>query len=279
MRRSFYGGPRVKDLQVVPCGNCIGCRATQAREWTMRIMHERRMHDDAWFLTLTYSDEEVPENGSLRAKDFQAFIKAVRREHEAKSIRFYGCGEYGESTKRPHYHAVLFGCGFMDRTPIRSGANGPIWRSESLERYWGHGISEFGSVTDASAAYVAGYVRKKISKKVYPEAYERVNSWTGEVVDIEQEFSRMSLRPAIGRHWIQRYWRDVYPKDYVVMQGREFKPPRYYDKYMDAEHPEVMMDVREKRINEVQEVSDYTLNAREVEHVARVGLFENRSTM
>ena len=264
---------------MVPCGGCIGCRSRQAAEWTMRIMHERRMHEHAWFLTLTYSDEELPDNGSLCAKDFQKFFKAVRRKHEAKSVRYFGCGEYGESTKRPHYHAVLFGCNFVDRSIIRDSRNGPVWRSESLDRFWGHGISEFGSVTNASSAYVAGYVRKKVSKKIYPEAYERVDALTGEIVEIEQEFSRMSLKPAIGRDWIQRYWEDVYPRDFVVMDGKEYRPPRYYDKFMDAEHPDVMMEVRAKRYEEIKEVTDYELNAREVTHMARVGLFENRSKM
>lgn len=281
VRKSFYPGPRINDLQEVPCGNCLGCRARQAAEWTMRIMHESRMHDDAWFLTLTYDQERLPENGSLSSRDFQGFFKALRKGQPAKSIRYFGCGEYGDTSKRPHYHAVVFGCPFIDRRLKRTG----VWNSESLDRYWPRGISEFGRVTNASAAYVAGYVRKKISKKVYPEAYERVVPETGEVVCIEQEFSRMSLKPAIGRDWITQYWADVYPRDFVVIAGREFKPPRYYDKFMDLEDEkggdarrrEVMMHVREKRISELREVTDYELNAREVDHEARVDLFMNRS--
>lgn len=245
----------------------------------MRIVHERRMHEHACFLTLTYSPEEVPKYGSLCAKDFQRFFKALRRQHEAKSIRYFGCGEYGQSTQRPHYHAVLFGAPFFDREVIREGSNGPVWRSQSLDDFWGLGITEFGSVTNASAAYVAGYVQKKVSRKAFPEAYERYCSLTGEVVEVEQEFSRMSLKPAIGRQWIQRYWQDVYPRDFVVVDGREFRPPRYYDKWMEQEHPGVMMDVRAKRIDQSKEVSVYELNAREVSHKARARLFDNRSTM
>ncbi len=248
-------------------------------------MHESRMHESAWFLTLTYSDEEVPDNGSLDPRDFRAFVKAVRRDHEVKSIRYYGCGEYGESSQRPHYHAVLFGCDFMDRAHLRDSNSGPIWGSKTLDHYWGRGISEFGSVTNASAAYVAGYVRKKVSKKVYPEAYTRVNSLTGELVQIEKEFSRMSLKPAIGKEWIERFWGDVYPRDFIVMDGQEFKPPRYYDKWMDLdddkggarERRHTMMEVREKRITEALDVSNYTLQAREKIHTARVDLFSHRS--
>lgn len=39
----------------------------------------------------------------------------------------------------------------------------------------------------------------------------------------------MSLKPGIARGWFDKYWRDVYPHDRVVVRGKESKPPRYYD--------------------------------------------------
>lgn len=258
----------------VGCGSCIGCRADQARQWAVRILHERQLHDAAWFLTLTYSDERLPENGSLRAKDLSGFFKALRRR--VGEVRYFACGEYGERTQRPHYHAVLFGPWLLDRCVVRADEGGDVWRSESLEACWPHGFSEFGTVTAASASYVAGYVRKKVSRKAFPNADVRVDAETGELVDVEPEFARMSLRPAIGRRWIERYWRDVYPRDFVVFDGGEYKPPRYYDKWMDANHPEVMVNVRERRGLEAQEMSPYKLAAAEKIHLSRSSLFESR---
>ena len=52
---------------VVPCGHCLGCRFEQSRQWMVRVMHESLMHDYSVFLTLTYDDEELEENGSLCA--------------------------------------------------------------------------------------------------------------------------------------------------------------------------------------------------------------------
>lgn len=141
-----------------------------------------------------------------------------------------------------------------------------------------------------AASYVAGYVRKKVNKREEP--YTRVDSATGELVLLEREFSRSSRMPALGRPWVERYWRDVYPRDYVVMDGARMKPPRYYDKWMDAEHDpdspavttrcadcrehqEVMMQVREKRYEEIVDYED--LPAREANHRARVALLNPRS--
>lgn len=276
--RKIGDGPRVPWVQTVPCGHCLGCRAEQARQWTVRILHEKQMHDAAWFLTLTYNDEEMPENGSLKPKDLQRFFKALRKAEARKAdedwrpISFYACGEYGERTKRPHYHAILFGPDFLDKYLHRPG----VWRSPHLEDCWTMGNSEFGTVTASSAAYVAGYVRKKISRKVDPDAYERVDPDTGELVHIKPEFSRMSLRPAIGKRWIRKYWRDVYPADRVVIAGWEGKPPRFYDKWLEEHEPEMAVQVKKKRYEEMEDCSPYTLEAKEAIHASRLALYGGR---
>ena len=287
LRKSTFKFGRFRDLQEVGCGHCIGCRADQARDWSFRIMHEASMHEDSWFVTLTYSDDRIPQNGSLDPSHFQRFIKALRRRYPPRSVSFYGVGEYGEKTHRPHYHAVLFGADFLDRIYIGDRNGYPIWRAPSLENDWGHGICEFSTVTPASAAYTAGYVRKKISAKVDPDAYERCDPDTGELVTIEKEFSRMSLKPAVGLRWIKKYWRDVYPADMVVMDGKEFKPPRYYDTFMDfpdekggsEERRRIMMEVREKRIDEVIDLDDYKRKAKRRKHEWRIETYQQRDAI
>ena len=289
IKRKSLSGRGVYDELEVGCGVCLGCRAEQARDWAVRIMHELEMHESAWFVTLTYSNEELPENGSLRPEDLRGFFKALRRQY--KEVRYYVCGEYGEISQRPHYHAVLFGPDFLDRSAVRSSGASDVWRSECLERAWPYGLSEFGSVNYASASYVAGYVQKKVTARQDPEAYLRVDDETGELVYVEREFARMSLRPALGRRWLRQFWSDVYPRDFIVMNGREYRPPRYYDKLMDGDcrsdepcfagkcevHKRLMMEVREKRIGEHEDVSEYHRQAREKAHEARSRLFASRS--
>ncbi len=269
-RKSLYTKRHFTDMQVVPCGSCIGCRAEQARQWAVRMMHEARMHQANFFVTLTYDERRLPDNGALCPKDFQRFVKDLRKAEPDRRFSYFGCGEYGERTQRPHYHALLFGFDFLDKSRSADNQRPNVWRSETLENIWGRGRTEMGSVTMASASYVAGYVRKKVKA----ERYERCNTSTGEL--LQPEFARMSLRPAIGKRWIARHWKDVYPRDFVVIDGVEAKPPRYYDKWMDKYFPGVMEDVRQKRIDEGIELTKYQLAAGEKIKQATINLFEAR---
>lgn len=270
------GGPSPYYERTLPCGTCLGCRANQARDWSIRILHETSMHSSAWFLTLTYSNEDLPKNGSLSPTHLSGFFKTLRRKQPPKTVSYYACGEYGERTERPHYHAVLYGVDFLDRALSRRSRGLPIWRSQTLEDYWPYGLSEFSTVTPGSAAYVAGYVRKKVSKRVNPDAYSRVDTDTGEIVEIHPEFSRMSLKPAIGKRWIEKNWPDVYPRDFVVIQGNLFSPPRYYDKWMDEHHPSIMAAVRAQRDSDAIYLEEEKLAAKEKIHSARTQLFQTR---
>lgn len=271
------GGIRVLDRQTVPCGQCLGCRAIQARDWAVRIMHEKQFYRHAWFLTLTYDEENLPQYGSLDSGDLRAFIKSLRYRLRPQRISYYAVGEYGDLSKRPHYHAVLFGPELLDRVEHDPRGGHRTWRSRTIRDAWPHGLSEFGTVTSSSASYISGYVHKKRSKKTAPNRHLRVDPDTGEVVELEPEFNRMSLRPAIGLRWIEKYWQDVYPRDAVTFNGAQFKPPRYYDKWMEKNHPEIMIDVRNERWENAEWLSRYHLKAAEINHRARHRAFASRT--
>lgn len=214
----------------LPCGRCVGCRLERSRKWAMRCMHESQLHQHSSYLTLTYDDEHLPEDGSLNYRHFQLFMKRLRKEYG--KLRFYMCGEYGEKNLRPHYHAIIFGLYLPDRIPWKRTASGFfVDRSPTLERLWPYGFSSVGEVTFESAAYVARYVMKKQTgqnAKILG-TYRRVNENTGEVTEALPEFNKMSLKPGIGSGWLEKYHSDVYPHDYVVINGTKCKPPRYYD--------------------------------------------------
>lgn len=270
-------GHRTRDTQTVPCGHCLGCRAEQGRQWAVRMMHEAQMHTHAWFLTLTYDDDHLPEKGTLVPEHPKGFIKSLRRDLPPRSLSYFLCGEYGDLRSRPHYHAILFGPDLPDRLPIPHRSGPPVWTSRLLDRHWGMGLTEFSSVTMGSASYVAGYVQKKAIHRENDDLYTRVDPDTGELHQVQPEFARMSRNPAIGRRWIEKYWPDVYPRDFVVVDGHECKPPRYYDKWLEEHHPHVSLKVRESRWNPDYDDSQYKRDARAQIHRAKLSLHSNRN--
>lgn len=224
------GDATMWNLQL-PCGQCVGCRLERSRQWAMRCLHEASLYENNCFITLTYSDEFVPEDGGLHYSHFQLFMKRLRKRFPDKTIRFYMAGEYGENYGRPHFHACLFNHAFTDLTPIRKTSSGSmIFRSAVLEELWPYGYSSVGELTFQSAAYVARYIMKKVTGVGSTGHYETLNVDTGEIFSRRSEFNKMSLKPGIGAGWFDKFKSDVYPHDYVVVNSVPTKPPKYYDK-------------------------------------------------
>lgn len=220
----------------LPCGQCLGCRLERSRQWAMRCLHESTLHKRNCFVTLTYSDEFLPYRGQLQYPDFQRFMKRLRKSTDSDKVRFFMSGEYGEENWRPHYHAILFNCDFADRRYWRVSEGGfRCDRSERLERLWPFGSCEVGSVTFESAAYVARYCVSKRTGFGADEWYSRVDK--DGAYQLTPEFAHMSLKPGIGRGWLEKFEADVYPHDYVVIRGKETKPPKYYDRLYSASNP------------------------------------------
>lgn len=228
----------------LPCGQCIGCRLERSRQWAIRCTHEAQLHELNCFVTFTY--EIAPP--SLRHRDWQLFMKKLRRHFKGVDIRYYMCGEYGETLGRPHFHACLFGIDFLDKTPWRKNAAGDqLYRSATLERLWRHGNSEIGAVTFQSAAYVARYVMAKQTGDAAASHYTLVTP-DGEIITKKPEYNRMSLRPAIGKRWLERYKTDVYPSDQVIARGYPSQPPRYYDKQLTEAELHAIKKTRAKKL-------------------------------
>lgn len=245
-----------KDLRPleIPCGQCIGCRLERSRQWAMRCMHEASLSDLNSFITLTYDDDHLPMRGQLVYEDYQRFMKRLRKAARTK-VRFFMCGEYGEETQRPHYHAILFGWDFPDKEPWRKLDSGcKVYTSKMLERLWPFGHSSIGTVTFESAAYVARYCVKKVTGKGAYQAYQRVDEY-GEY-QLQPEFAHMSLKPGIGAPWLEKFKADVYPHDYVVVNGKETKPPKYYDKLLSVSDAELMEWIKFSRGVEAEKKLD-----------------------
>lgn len=264
------------------CGQCQGCRLERARQWAVRCLHEAQLHEENCFLTLTYDDQRTAPGASLVHRDFQLFMKRLRRHFQKKTIRYYMCGEYGEQFERPHFHACLFGTDFADKYPWRKNQSGhQLYRSATLELLWKHGNSEVGAVTFQSAAYVARYVMKKITGDLATSHYTYLDEH-GELHSRTPEYNRMSLRQAIGKGWYEKFKNDVYPQDHVITNGHPAPPPRYYDKLYKIEHPAALKTIQKKRnaraIANLKDNSPRRLKAKEQVQAARAALLKRTIT-
>lgn len=208
------------DMSVqVPCGKCDGCYADRALTWAIRMHQEASLHSVNSFLTLTYTDENCP--AKVDKKTLQNFFKRLRHEYK---LRYYACGEYGEKTGRPHYHAVIFGQDFREGKTVQ--INEQLYSNFRLSEIWGKGSVVCAPFSMATACYVAGYVTKKIGD---PDS-----------------FSVMSTRPGIGKEWLNRYWDDVSRLGTVVIEGKEYPVPQRYLAWMEDELAHVKIERADK---------------------------------
>ena len=250
----------------IPCGKCVGCRIDYSRSWATRCILEAQYHSRSMFLTITYDDDNVPhscypdlETGEIKdiltlsSKDFTLFIKRLRyyySERFNKEFRFFACGEYGSTTLRPHYHAIIFGLELDDLKEVKQSHTGfPLYQSDLVDKAWNKGFVLLSDNTWETSAYTARYIMKK-QKGEGSSVYEEFN--------IEPEFVRMSRMPGIAKQYYDDHKHDIYKHDEIILQnGKVVKPPKYFDDMYSKEFPEIFEEVRNKRI-EAAKVSDDT---------------------
>lgn len=228
---------------MLPCGRCNGCLSDKAQQWAMRCMHEAQMHERNCFITLTYDNQSVPEDYSVKLRHWQLFMKRLRKRAGTNNIRFFACGEYGDIGNRPHYHALLFNYDLPDKKYWRTNKHGDrIYLSELLNEIWGQGkINEVGQVTYKSARYCAGYiVKKQLNLNQNKDAYVRVSPVNGHVYEVAPEFAVMSRRPGLGTTWFEKFRTDAFPSDFLIVEGKRIKPPLFYlNKLQEAEQIQI----------------------------------------
>lgn len=169
--------------------------------WSHRMMLETLCHSENAFVTLTYAEEHLPAGMSLVPKDMQLWLKRIRKAWTVECralklnvkpiLRFYGVGEYGDLSERPHYHIALFGFPHCRRGKTeysdRTGKPKCCRPCQLLHGTWGKGRVSGDVLERKSAQYIAGYITKKMTFRDDPRLYGR-----------EPEFARMSNRPGIG---------------------------------------------------------------------------------
>jgi len=279
----------------ITCGNCIGCRLEDSRQWAIRATHEASLYGhNNCFITLTYDKENLPKHSHLDYNEPVLFMKKLRDKY-GPNIRSFGCAEYGETcgdcgknktdcyiarktgtiykhdweptAGRPHYHICLFNHDWTDKQYKFTKKKNKYYSSESLTKLWGKGIAITTGMSWETAAYVGRYVTKKIKGKGAKQEkgryglthYQHIEPVTGEILDRPPERSIcISRRPGLGRPWFEKYYTDCYPKDYLHLRGKKIKPPKYYDDLYEKIDPKSLAKIKRQRRLDAQKKAEET---------------------
>lgn len=216
----------------VPCGKCLACLQRRQSDWVVRLREELKCSSSCYFLTLTYSEDNVPremidgkEWKVLCKKDFQNWMKRFRKAISPDLIRFFACGEYGSKTLRPHYHAIIF----------NFPANKDIL--EVLQNTWRLGFVMASVVKPAHFPYVAKYC------SMYSDLPLVLRS------KLYRPFILCSRNPAIGRNFLSdvifTYYRETLSTVIRHRDGTKSALPRYYaDRIFDDQ---MKFDIRQSK--------------------------------
>lgn len=227
---------------LVPCGKCLSCRITKRTEWSVRMLHELDCWQDAMFLTLTYKDESLPENFSLKKKHLQLFIKMLRKrmDIQGRKIKYFGCGEYGKVFGRPHYHLIIFGLSLKPEDKLLVMECWPYcdWTIKSISD------KSFGVVEPDSIRYTAKYVEKIKSGGELEEYNNR---------GVENSF--MVCSKGIGKDFAKKEKERIIENGFITMNGVKHSVPRYYVKILEIDTDYIKVRAQEEEIKEVEETT------------------------
>lgn len=248
----------------VPCGKCIGCRVSRSRMWAARCMHEASLHPTNCFVTLTYDNFWLPGDYSLKKRHVQLFQKRLRKKYAYKKIRFFTAGEYGDKGQRPHYHLLIFNHRFNDQKIFKQNHGNILYTSNLLSQLWPFGFSTVAPLTYQTAAYTARYVMKKIGGDEAAEHYLRVHPYIGTLNRVAPEFAMQSNKPGIGSGWIDKFHSDVYPSDFLIVDGKKHPVPKYYVlKLEELEQRRIQRGRKAAALKQRQDNTPERLRARE----------------
>lgn len=206
---------------VVPCGKCMACLVRKRQEWVFRCKQELRRSPVAFFVTLTYDEDNVTTdedgNAILSKVDVQKFLKRLRKANPECNIRYFLAGEYGPTTLRPHYHAIIYNLP-SDDSPFK------IRTQKLIEKSWQKGNVYVGEDCGGAAInYAAKYL---LTPSILPEAK-----------NLPPPFLLSSRRPAIGSNYVTEATKQYHEtrNNTVACDGVPLPLPRYYKTKVQSE--------------------------------------------
>lgn len=244
-----------RSTNIVPCGNCPACLSTRSNSWAFRLEMEMKRADNARFVTFTYDDKHLPSNmndqKTLKKEHLQGFFKRIRANSKVPNLKYYACGEYGTSTKRPHYHAIVFN--MEDKYVLN-----PM----QIQKDWKHGHIKSLDCNLATIHYTTKYINKG---KWKPEHDEE----TGLSDEREPEFAVMSK--GLGNNFLTKEmvkFMQGTPKNYVVRSGgQKILLPRYYKERIYTKEERKFISEETAKLHEIRELGMFDSSQHKVDWI------------
>lgn len=213
-KKNNWNPPKCEDYRVLyvtaACGKCLECRKQKQREWLVRMSEELRHDPNAYFMTLTFSEEKLEEYkklcnsedpNTIATKAMRLMLERCRRKL-GHSVKHWFISELGHTgTERVHLHGLVWGIG-MDKL---------------VEEKWQNGITFTGTfVNERTINYITKYITK--------------------IDEDHKEFTGVILcSPGIGGGYLKRgdSSKHIYKKGetietYRLRNGAKINLPTYY---------------------------------------------------
>lgn len=159
-------------LYLHPCGQCLNCRINDTRSWYVRSRFEIKKAERPfqYFLTLTYNEENLPDDGLCDKVEFKHFLNNLNTSFGLR-MRYFGTSDYGSINNRCHYHAIILSTKKITQAQV--------------ERIWKRGFVYLKPLNNENLKYVLRYTIKKKPFDNKEKGYFRLISkgWGNNVKD------------------------------------------------------------------------------------------------
>lgn len=232
--------PRTRKFVTVSCRKCHNCRLQRQSDLEfqclMSLLQGYKYGTGAAFVTLTYNNDNVPlvlnEDGkyyySLKKSDFNNFWVKVRSFYRSKNMyvpQFCACGEYGDSTERPHYHILVFGSNNLEFSSIAK----MCWKSKNGVK----GLIDSRPLRQGAIRYVIDYILKE-DDKTFKSSYDDLG--------LERPFLRHSTRLGLD-YFFNDFEYD--PSDFTyIRNGKRCLIPATYRKKLPGGDGFIYEDIK-----------------------------------
>ena len=187
-----------------PCGQCLSCRINDCRSWFVRSFFELKREDRPYhyFLTLTYSDEFLPEDNICKKEHLKKFLNNLNTSFDLH-LRYFATSDYGSKNGRAHYHAII--------TSMKKITQ------KQVERIWKKGFVLLKPCNNENVKYTLRYTVKK-------KPFEKSD--------------KTNFR-LISKGWGSNISELYTGQEYFIIEGKPYSLPRYFQEKLSLPKKEV----------------------------------------